>query len=80
DFNILPGLIDFSVHDVKLDTRITRNIRIKAPLGIIAHGHSDRERNGDRDGALHGKLYGGVGIIHGNFPKPEDQAAEVLKV
>ncbi|PIO60947.1 hypothetical protein TELCIR_17545, partial [Teladorsagia circumcincta] len=32
DFNILPGLIDFSVHDVKLDTRITRNIRIKAPL------------------------------------------------
>ncbi|KIH69236.1 hypothetical protein ANCDUO_00421 [Ancylostoma duodenale] len=21
-----------------------------------------------------------MGIIHGNFPKPEDQAAEVLKV
>ncbi|PAV63076.1 hypothetical protein WR25_19850 isoform A [Diploscapter pachys] len=25
-------------------------------------------------------LYGGIGIIHGNFPTPEDQAAEILKV
>lgn len=28
----------------------------------------------------HFQLFGGIGIIHGNFPKPEDQAAEVLKV
>ena len=32
DFSILPGFIDFSVHDVDLETNITKNIKIKAPL------------------------------------------------
>lgn len=32
DFNILPGHIDFSVHDVRLETRITKEISLKAPF------------------------------------------------
>uniref|UniRef100_A0A0K0D4G5 IMP dehydrogenase n=1 Tax=Angiostrongylus cantonensis TaxID=6313 RepID=A0A0K0D4G5_ANGCA len=85
DFNILPGVIDFSVHDVRLDTQITKNIRIKAPLvsspmdtvtesgmAIVMAFHTDRIP------LL--QLYGGLGIIHANFARIEDQAAEVLKV
>uniref|UniRef100_A0A1I7W685 IMP dehydrogenase n=1 Tax=Heterorhabditis bacteriophora TaxID=37862 RepID=A0A1I7W685_HETBA len=75
DFNILPDMIDFSVHDVKLDTWITKKIKIKAPLVS-----SPMDTVTESGMAIVMALYGGVGIIHGNFPKPEDQAAEVLKV
>lgn len=32
DFNILPGFIDFPVHEVDLSSRLTRNITLKAPF------------------------------------------------
>lgn len=32
DFIVLPGFIDFTSDSVDLDTRFTRNIKLKAPL------------------------------------------------
>lgn len=74
DLIILPGYIDFPASDVRLDTNITRNIRIKRPLVS-----SPMDTVSEAAMAISLALQGGLGVLHYNNTI-EEQVAMVRKV
>lgn len=74
DVLLKPGYAGFSRTEIKLDTQLTRTIRLKAPL---VSAPMDTVTESQLAIAL-GKA-GGIGIIHRNLTI-KDQAAEVAKV
>lgn len=71
DFLILPGYIDFSVNEVNLETKISKNIAIKIP--IIS---SPMDTVTESTMAIALALLGGFGVIHANLTI-EEQAHQV---
>ncbi|VDM59126.1 unnamed protein product [Angiostrongylus costaricensis] len=65
--DILPSVIDFPAHDVKLDTQITENNRINTPL--MSSATNTVTENGM---AIAMALYGDMGIILAVFAILED--------
>jgi IMP dehydrogenase len=74
DVLLKPGYAGFSRSDIKLDTKLTRNISLRAPL-VAAPMDTVTES----ELAIALGEFGGIGIIHRNLTI-EDQAAEVAKV
>jgi IMP dehydrogenase len=74
DFIILPGHIDFSVDEVSLETRLSRNVMLKAP--IVG---SPMDTVTESTMAIYLALLGGIGIIHYNNTI-EEQADHVKRV
>jgi IMP dehydrogenase len=74
DLIILPGYIDFGSEDVRLETHVTRNIRIKRPLVS-----SPMDTVSETSMAITLALVGGIGILHYNNTVAE-QTEMVRKV
>ena len=74
DFIVLPGHIDFSVDDVSLETRVSRNVMLRAP--IVS---SPMDTVTESTMAIYLALLGGIGIIHYNNDI-EEQVEHVKRV
>jgi len=74
DFIVLPGYIDFGVGEVSLETRLSRNVALKAP--IVS---SPMDTVTEASMAIHMALLGGIGILHYNNT-PGEQARLVRSV
>jgi IMP dehydrogenase len=74
DVLLKPGFAGFSRSEIKLDTQLTKNIKLKAPL--VA---SPMDTVTEAPLAIALGKFGGIGIIHRNLTI-EDQAAQVAKV
>eukprot|EP00388_Colpodella_angusta_P026532 GDKK01006068.1.p1 GENE.GDKK01006068.1~~GDKK01006068.1.p1 ORF type:complete len:518 (+),score=130.01 GDKK01006068.1:32-1555(+) len=74
DIIMMPGYINFSVNDVTLHTRLTRNINIRLP--VVS---SPMDTVTESKMAITMALLGGIGIIHNNMTI-EEQVEQVKAV
>jgi IMP dehydrogenase len=74
DLIVLPGSIDFGVHEVDLTTKVTRNFKLNSPFCS-----TPMDTVTEHEMALGMALNGGIGFIHSNCTIDE-QVAMVRKV
>ena len=74
DLIVLPGAIDFGVHEVELTTQVTRNYKLNSPFCS-----TPMDTVTEHEMALGMALNGGIGFIHSNCTI-EEQVAMVLRV
>ena len=74
DLIALPGAIDFGVHEVELNTKVTKNYSLHTPLCS-----TPMDTVTEHEMAIGMALNGGVGFIHSNC-STEEQVAMVAKV